>query len=67
MALIEIQLVRGAANKKQRKTLTALGLKRIGDNKWVSDTAEIRAKIKRVFHLIQINNYLTASGRDQPV
>jgi ribosomal protein L30/L7E len=37
MGLIEIQLVRGAANNKQRKTLTALGLKRIGDNKWVAD------------------------------
>jgi ribosomal protein L30/L7E len=48
MALIEIQLVQGAANNKQRKALTALGFKRIGANKWVPDTPEIRAKIKRV-------------------
>jgi ribosomal protein L30 len=66
MALIEIQLVRGAAKNKQRKALTALGLKRIGHNKWVPDTPGIRAKIKRVSHLIRINNDPAAPRQDRP-
>jgi ribosomal protein L30 len=58
MRLIEIEQVRSPIRRpgNQRSTLIGLGLNRIGRVKWVPDTPQFRATIKKVSHLVRINN-----------
>ena len=56
MATLRITLVRSAigAKPKQRGTLRALGLRRIGHTNTLPDRPEIRGMIARVPHLITV-------------
>ena len=58
MRYIEIQQVHSATRRhgRQRQTLIGLGLNRIGRVKWVPDTPQVRGMIKKVLHLVRINN-----------
>ena len=64
MRYIEIQQVRSATRRhgRQRQTLIGLGLNRIGRVKWVPDTPQVRGMIKKVLHLVRINNDPAAPG-----
>jgi large subunit ribosomal protein L30 len=46
---------RNGANKRQRDTLRSLGLKRIGHQVEHADTPEVRGMIRRVKHLVEVN------------
>lgn len=41
-------------NQKQRRTVAALGLKRISHAVELNDTPQIRGMVKIVFHLVQV-------------
>jgi large subunit ribosomal protein L30 len=56
MAKLRVTQVRSAAARgaKQRGTIRALGLKRIGDSVVQDDRPEIRGMIRAVEHLIDV-------------
>jgi large subunit ribosomal protein L30 len=56
MAKIKVTQIRSASDKgrKQRGTIRALGLKRLGDSAVHDDKPEIRGMIRAVEHLIEI-------------
>ncbi len=56
MAQIKVTQVRSATSrgKKQRGTMRALGIKRMGDSVVHDDTPEIRGMIRAVEHLVEI-------------
>ena len=56
MAKLKVTQVRSAAARgaKQRGTIRALGLKRIGDSVVQDDRPEIRGMISAVEHLIEV-------------
>ena len=56
MAQLKIRQVRGAVGGKQnqRNTLRTLGLKRIGDESVREDRPEVRGMIKRVHHMVSV-------------
>ena len=56
MAKLKVTQVRSAAARgaKQRGTVRALGLKRIGDSVVQDDRPEIRGMISAVEHLIEV-------------
>ena len=56
MAKLKVTQVRSAAARgaKQRGTVRALGLKRIGDSVVQDDRPEIRGMIRAVEHLIEV-------------
>ncbi|HZA19422.1 MAG TPA: 50S ribosomal protein L30 [Actinomycetota bacterium] len=56
MAKLKVTQVRSAAARgaKQRGTIRALGLKRIGDSVVQDDRPEIRGMIRAVEHLIEV-------------
>ena len=56
MAKIEVTQVRSAigTKPKQRGTLRALGLRRIGHSNVLDDTPDIRGQINKVPHLISV-------------
>ena len=56
MAKLKVTQVRSAAARgaKQRGTIRALGLKRIGDSVVQEDRPEIRGMIRAVEHLIEV-------------
>jgi large subunit ribosomal protein L30 len=62
MALTKIKQIRSAnrRHRKQRATLIALGLNKIGRVRWVVDTAQMRGLINKVSNLAQIENHRTA-------
>ncbi|HZD59949.1 MAG TPA: 50S ribosomal protein L30 [Anaerolineae bacterium] len=56
MAKLRIKQVRSAIgrNEKQKKTIRALGLKRIRDVVEQEDRPEIRGMIQKVQHLVEV-------------
>jgi large subunit ribosomal protein L30 len=56
MAKLKVTQVRSATTRgaKQRGTIRALGLKRIGDSVVQEDRPEIRGMIRAVEHLIEV-------------
>jgi large subunit ribosomal protein L30 len=56
MAKLEVTQVRSAigSKPKQRGTLRALGLRRIGHSNILDDTPDIRGQINKVPHLISV-------------
>lgn len=54
--LLRITLVRSLIGRpeKQRRTIRALGLKRINHSVVHKDTPEIRGMVKRVTHLVRV-------------
>lgn len=65
MGEIKVTQTRSAigSKPKQRGTLRALGLGRIGKSRVHKDTPELRGQIKKVPHLIEVEE-LTAQGAD---
>jgi len=61
MASLRVTQIRSSigAKPKQRGTLRALGLRRIGMSNTVPDRPEIRGMISRVPHLIRIEEVAT--------
>jgi large subunit ribosomal protein L30 len=58
MAKLEVTQVRSAigSKPKQRGTLRALGLRRIGHSNILDDTPDIRGQINKVPHLISVRS-----------
>ena len=56
MAQLKVRQVRSAVGGKhnQRETLRTLGLRRIGDESLRDDRPEVRGMIKRVSHLVDV-------------
>lgn len=56
MAKLKLKQVGSAIgrNKKQKLTIRALGLKRLGDVVVHSDTPEIRGMVSKVSHLLEV-------------
>jgi large subunit ribosomal protein L30 len=56
MAKLKVTQVRSATSRgsKQRGTIRALGLKRLGDSVVCADSPEIRGMIRSVEHLLEI-------------
>ncbi|MDI6800057.1 MAG: 50S ribosomal protein L30 [Actinomycetota bacterium] len=56
MAKLKLKQVGSAIgrNKKQKLTIRALGLKRLGDVVVHSDTLEIRGMVDKVSHLLEV-------------
>jgi len=56
MTQLQIRQVRSAVGGKQyqRDTLRTLGLKRIGDSSTREDRPEVRGMIKKVAHLVAV-------------
>ena len=56
MAKVKVTQVRSALGRgaKQRGTIRALGLKRIGDSVVHDDRAEIKGMIQAVGHLVEV-------------
>jgi large subunit ribosomal protein L30 len=56
MTQLEIRQVRSAVGGKQyqRDTLRTLGLKRVGDSSTREDRPEVRGMIKKVAHLVAV-------------
>ena len=56
MAKLKIKQVRSATSRgaKQRGTIKALGLRRIGHEVVVEDKPEIRGMVEKVKHLIEV-------------
>ncbi|MDO4772391.1 MAG: 50S ribosomal protein L30 [Bacillota bacterium] len=56
MSQINVKLVKSTigAIPKHRKTVQALGLKKIGQVKTHQDNAQIRGMVKQVEHLVEI-------------
>ena len=54
---IKVKLVRSlcGAIKKHRGTIKGLGLRKVGSEKELSDTPEVRGMIKSVTHLVQVD------------
>lgn len=54
---IRITLIRGLAGKKERhrRTIKALGLKRIGSSVIKEDNPQIRGMIARVSYMVKVN------------
>lgn len=52
---IWVKQIRGTQqiNPKQKGTLRALGLTRIGSQNWIADSRAVRGMLNRVHHLIQ--------------
>ena len=57
MATLKVTQLRSLASRtqKQRGTIRALGLRRIGDSATHRDTPEIRGMIRAVSHLIRVD------------
>ena len=55
MTIRQIRSVNGA-NPKQRKTLTALGLGRIGKSAEVKDTPQLQGQLRVVGHLVEVSD-----------
>lgn len=55
--MLEIKLCHGliGCNPKQRKTIKALGLKKVNSVKTFTDTLAIRGMIRIVQHLVEVN------------
>ena len=53
---IKIMLIKSGIGRKsdQKKTLTGLGLNRVGKIRELEDTASIRGMINKVSHLVKI-------------
>ena len=66
MTDLKVTQVRSAigAKPKQRGTLRALGLGRIGRSNVLPDRAEIRGMIARVPHLVQVEEAATATSEE---
>ena len=64
MAQLKVTQIRSAIGTKpnQRKTLQALGLKRISDSVVKEDRPEIRGMVATVPHLVTIEEINTAEG-----
>lgn len=56
MAKVKITLIRSliGRNEKQRRTVHALGLKRINQSVLKEDSPQIRGMIRRVNHLVKV-------------
>ena len=56
MGKLKITQIRSATNRgaKQRGTVKALGLKRIGQEVVVDDKPEIRGMVEKVKHLVEV-------------
>ena len=56
MAKLKVTQVKSAVDrgKKQRGTIRALGLRRIGDSSLHDDKPEIRGMIRSVIHLLEV-------------
>lgn len=56
MPLLKVTQTRSAKNRgdKQKGTIRALGLRRIGDSVTHEDKAEIRGMIRKVEHLVDV-------------
>ena len=54
--MIKIKLVRSqiGASPKQRKTLAALGLRKLGQTKEVKDNAAMRGMIAAIPHMVEV-------------
>ncbi len=54
--MIKVKLVRGyiGCSPKQRKTLQALGLRKIRAEKSFEDTAAVRGMIAQVEHMVEV-------------
>ncbi|THB67185.1 MAG: 50S ribosomal protein L30 [Desulfovibrio sp.] len=55
--MITVKLLRSriGCNPKQRKTLDALGLKKIRQEKTFPDNDAVRGMVERVKHLVEVN------------
>ena len=53
MTIRQIRSVNGA-NPKQRKTLTALGLGRIGKSAELKDSPQLQGQLRVVSHLVEV-------------
>jgi large subunit ribosomal protein L30 len=55
---LEITLIKSAIgySKRQKKTVRALGLRRLGQTVKHEDTPVIRGMINKVSHLVQVND-----------
>ncbi len=55
---IRIKLIKSAFGRvpKHRKTLNALGLRRIDDVVVKNDTAAIRGMVNKVYYLVEVGN-----------
>lgn len=58
MQFIEVEQIRSPTRRKrkQRRTLEGLGLRRIGQIKWIPDMPQTRGMIQKVAHLVRINH-----------
>lgn len=56
MAKIKIKLIRSKIGKteKQKRTIEALGLRKIGQIVEKEDTPQIRGMIKKVSHMVEV-------------
>ncbi|WP_026895027.1 50S ribosomal protein L30 [Clostridiisalibacter paucivorans] len=56
MAKINVKLVRSkiGKNEKQRRTIEALGLRKIGQIVEKEDTPQIRGMIEKVNHMVEV-------------
>ena len=65
MAKLVVRQVKSIIGKpqNQRKTVRALGLKRINDTKVLPDRPEIRGMIKKVGHLVVFEEIKTQSAK----
>jgi large subunit ribosomal protein L30 len=54
--MIKVKLVRSyiGCNPKQKKTLEAMGLRRIGQTNELPDNGSTKGQIKRVSHLVEV-------------
>lgn len=53
-ANIKVTLKKGGADKRHKKVLTGLGLRKIDSSKVLVDTPAIRGMIGRVSHLVSV-------------
>jgi large subunit ribosomal protein L30 len=67
MAALRVTQVRSSigAKPKQRGTLRALGLRRLGHTNVVPDRPEIRGMIARVPHLVRVEEVADAERRSR--
>lgn len=54
---LKVKLIRSKINRKktQKLTLQGLGLRKIGDERVYENTPSIRGMVKKVIHLVEVN------------
>ncbi|MGZ3493855.1 MAG: 50S ribosomal protein L30 [Thermodesulfobacteriota bacterium] len=65
---IRVKWIKSAIGRieDQKKTIRALGFKRLQQTLTFSDRPEIRGMINRVIHLLEVNPIRDSSGRSNP-